>query len=64
MEVLQLINSGSKQLKAKNIYTHKIDSEILLSKVLNKEREELLINLDLKVSNKKYDYVGQNCLSN
>ena len=56
MEVLQLINSGSKQLKAKNIYTHKIDSEILLSKVLNKEREELLMNLDLKVSNKKMNY--------
>jgi len=56
MEVLQLINSGSRQLKEKNIYTHKLDSEILLSKVLKKERENLLINLDLKVSPKKIDY--------
>ena len=45
MEILELINNGSRQLKDKNIYSHKLDSEILLSKVLNKTREELLINL-------------------
>ena len=42
MEVLQLINSGSKQLKAKNIYTHKIDSEILLSDVLKKKKRRIV----------------------
>ena len=31
MKILTLINDGSKQLKEKNIYSHKIDSEILLS---------------------------------
>ena len=50
MEILELINSGSRQLKNKNIYSHKLDSEILLSKVLNKTREELLINLDQKIA--------------
>jgi len=45
MEILELINSGSKQLKKNNVYSHKLDSELLLSKVLNKKREEILINL-------------------
>ena len=50
MEILELINNGSRQLKSKRIYSHKLDSEILLSKVLNKTREELLINLDQKIA--------------
>jgi len=50
MEILELINHGSRQLKDKRIYSHKLDSEILLSKVLNKTREELLINLDQKIA--------------
>ncbi|MDC3104416.1 peptide chain release factor N(5)-glutamine methyltransferase [Candidatus Pelagibacter bacterium] len=45
MNILQLINLGSIKLKANNIISHRIDSEILLSDVLNKKREELLINL-------------------
>ena len=56
MEILELINSGSRQLKNKNIYSHKLDSEILLSKVLNKTREELLINLNQKVEPQKITY--------
>ena len=50
MNILKLINFGSEKLKAKNIFSHKLDSEILLSKILDKKREELLINLDKKVS--------------
>ena len=46
MEILKLINSGSQHLKNSNIYSHKLDSEILLSKVLNRRREELLVNLN------------------
>ena len=53
MEILELINNGSIQLKDKNIYSHKLDSEILLSKVLNKTREELLINLNQKIEPQK-----------
>ena len=52
MEVLDLINSGSKQLKKNDIFSHKLDSEILLSKVMKKRREELLVNLDQHVSSK------------
>jgi len=53
MEILELINNGSRQLKNKKIYSHKLDSEILLSKVLNKTREELLINLNQKIEPQK-----------
>ena len=49
MQILELINSGSLHLKNNNIKTYKLDSEILLSKILNIKREELLINLDQKV---------------
>ena len=52
MEILNLINKGSLQLKNKRIDSHKIDSEILLSKVLSKTREELLVNLNQEISSK------------
>ena len=53
MEALELINQGSKQLWSKKIITHKLDSEILLSKVLNKTREQLLINLKQNICSKE-----------
>jgi len=53
MEILELINNGSKKLKNKKIYSHKLDSEILLSRVLNKTREELLISLNQKIEPQK-----------
>ena len=58
MKVLDLIKSGSKLLKEKNISTHVLDSELLLSKSLNKSREELLINLEQKIS--KRDLINFN----
>ena len=45
MNALELINIGSTKLKGQNIKSFKIDSEILLSRVLGKSREQLLINL-------------------
>jgi len=53
MEILKLINNGSKQLRDSNINSHKIDSEILLSETLNQTREKILINLDKKIDTKK-----------
>jgi len=53
MEILELINNGSRQLRNKNIYSYKLDSEILLSEVLNQTREELLINLKKKIEPEK-----------
>ena len=53
MQINKLIDYGSSQLKDKKISSHKLDSEILLSKVLRKTREELLINSEIKISSKK-----------
>ena len=50
MEILELLKAGSQQLKNNNINSCRLDSEILLAKIFNKKREELLINLDQKVT--------------
>jgi len=50
MKVLEAIITGSKLLKEKNIPTNILDSELLLSKSLNKSREELLINLEQNIN--------------
>ena len=49
MNILELINYGSNKLKIESIPSHKLDSEILLSKVLGINREQVLINLDQKI---------------
>ena len=41
MNVLELINIGSKELRQNKIITFRLDSEILLSKILKKKREEM-----------------------
>ena len=52
MKVLEAIKAGSKLLKEKNISTYILDTELLLSKSLNKSREEILINLDQNINKK------------
>ena len=52
MKVLKAIKAGSKLLKEKNISTYILDSELLLSKSLNKSREEILINLEQNINKK------------
>ena len=52
MKVLEAIKAGSKLLKEKNISTYILDSELLLSKSLNKPREEILINLEQNINKK------------
>ena len=44
MKTSQLINIGSEILKKNKIASHILDSEIILSKILNISREKLLIN--------------------
>ena len=44
MKTSEVINIGSKILKNRNIISHKIDAEIILSHVLKTSREKLLIN--------------------
>ena len=52
MKILEAIKTGSKLLKEKNIPTYILDSELLLSKSLNKSREEILINLEQNMNKK------------
>jgi release factor glutamine methyltransferase len=54
MNTLELINFGSKELSRNKIDTSILDSELLLSKILNKKREEILINLDQEVCQKHF----------
>ena len=53
MKALEIIKIGSNLLKKKRIPSHILDSEILLSKTLNKSREEILVNLDKNINEKK-----------
>ena len=52
MNVFETIKAGSNLLKKNNISSHILDSEILLSKTLNMSRENILVNLDKKISKK------------
>ena len=54
MNTFEIIKIGSNLLRKKMIATHILDSEILLSKTLNKSREEILTNLDKKIDKKKF----------
>ena len=50
MNTLDLLNKGAKKLRYKGIKSSQIDSEILLSNILGKSRENILINLNKKIS--------------
>ena len=52
MNALDLINIGAQKLKDNDIKSHRLDSELLMSNVLNKRREEVLIDLSQKLTNK------------
>ena len=52
MNAFEIIKFGSNLLKEKKISSFILDSEILLSKTLNKTRENILINLDQKINTK------------
>ena len=54
MNALELINFGASELRRKKISTSRLDSELLLSKILDKNREEILINLEKKICQKHF----------
>ena len=54
MNYINVINYGNKILKANKIKNFNLDSELILAKVLNYKREELLINLEKKIEIKKF----------
>ena len=52
MNYLDAIHYGNKILKLSNIKNYNLDTEILLSNVLNLKRERLLINLQNPIDKK------------
>jgi len=49
MNALELINIGANELRDKKIASSRLDSEILLSKILGKKRVEILSNLEQEI---------------
>ena len=54
MNLSETLLYGNKLLKINDIKTYSLDSELLLSKVLDIRREDLLINLHKKIDKKKF----------
>ena len=54
MKSSDLINIGSKLLREKNINSHKLDAEIILSHILKVKREQLLIR-EKEISHKDFN---------
>jgi len=55
MNTLEAIKFGSNLLKEKKIPSYILDSELLLSKTLNKSREIILTNLDMDIEKKNFN---------
>ncbi len=53
MKIEDVLNQGSKKLKDKKVISHQLDSEILLSSILNLKRETVLINSKQVVEKEK-----------
>ncbi len=53
MNTLELLNIGSNKLRFKGVLSHRLDSELILSKILKKSREEIIINLDRNITSKE-----------
>ena len=49
MNTIDLVNYGADKLRQRKIRTYKLDAEILLSKVLKKTRERILVEFDQKI---------------
>ena len=54
MNYLQTLNFGSHKLKSNNIKTHILDSELLLSHIINKPREYVLLNFQAKITKNNF----------
>ena len=56
MNISSALINGAKILKEKHIYTANLDSEILMSKAINKDRKYILINSNKKINTKDLNY--------
>jgi len=56
MKILNAINYANQKLKEKGIKTYQLDSEILMSKVIKRKKEDILLNLEDEIKKEDYDY--------
>lgn len=56
MKILNAINYANQKLKEKDIKTYQLDSEILMSKVIKRKKEDILLNLEDEIKKEDYDY--------
>ena len=54
MIIRTAINEACLELKKKNIKSFLLDSEILMSKALNKKRDYIILNLEKNLEKKKF----------
>ena len=63
MNYQEILNKGSQILKLNKIKSYNLDSEILLSKTIKKDRSQLLLSLNKKISEKKikifFEYINR-----
>ncbi len=55
MNYQKILNNGINSLKISNIINPELDSELLLSKALNKKKEKILTNLKKEINKKQLD---------
>ena len=56
MDIKSLIHQGSLYLKSRNILTYQIDSEILMTKVIKKDKKYIILNPNKILDKKKSNY--------
>ena len=54
MNILDALNKGSAKLKRNNINSFQLDSEILLSEIIQKDRKFLILNYDKELKKKNF----------
>ena len=53
MDISEAIKKGDNILKKNGIKSYKLDSELLMSQVFQKNRENIILNSNVKLSNKE-----------
>ena len=61
MNIFSAINHGAKYLKRKFILSPYLDSEILMTKALKKNREYVLLNPKQYMKNEDFNYFNHCC---
>ena len=56
MNILNAINYANKQLKEKGIKTYELDTQILMSKAIKKQKKNMLLNLKEEIKIEDYNF--------